>query len=325
VRVSGAFADRPKGTVPTDGVSLAANIDAVKEPRIQYARTSDGVSIAYWALGEGPPLVLMPFLIASNTQLEWRNPEARQLFDRMAERRQVIRYDSRGTGLSDRNVSDYSVNALMLDLEAVVDRLSLKTFALFGPTRASQIAIMYAARHPERLTYLLLWNALARSGDLTQTPQMRAIMRQLAQLDWEVFTETYAHVVLGWSEGGRAHEAAGFMRESVTPEALRAFEDAFRDVDVAEILVQITTPTLVLQTRNDQIGSVDGARYLASRIPDARLTVLDGAAVSPYQADVSRRSSMTSWAKPKRLRPERPRFPQAPPSFSSPTSPILPL
>ena len=103
------------------------------EPRIEYARATDGVSIAFWTLGDGPPFVSMPNVPWSHIEKEWRVPELNQWFQRIAEKRTVVRYDSRGSGLSDRDVDDHSLDAHVLDLEAVVNHLGLESFDLFGP------------------------------------------------------------------------------------------------------------------------------------------------------------------------------------------------
>jgi len=92
------------------------------EPRIQYAKTTDGVSIAFWTLGEGEPLVHMPLLI-SNIQLEWQIPECRRWYERLAQGRKLIRYDFRGSGLSGRNAASFSVEAQVLDLEVLVSNV----------------------------------------------------------------------------------------------------------------------------------------------------------------------------------------------------------
>src|SRR3972149_7780816 len=119
------------------------------EPRIQYAQTADGVSIAYWTLGEGMPIVSMPNAPMSHVQLEWHVPARRRWLERQGQNRMLVRYDCRGSGLSERRVSDYSLDALMLDLEAVVDRLGLGKFALIGWLNTGPVAISYAVRHPE--------------------------------------------------------------------------------------------------------------------------------------------------------------------------------
>ncbi len=100
------------------------------EPRIQYAQTKDGVSIAFYTMGDGLPYVHMPDLPFSHVQFEWQYPQYRRWYERLAEKRMVVRYDSRGTGLSDRDVTDIGLDAGVRDLEPMVDRLGLGGFAL---------------------------------------------------------------------------------------------------------------------------------------------------------------------------------------------------
>ena len=101
------------------------------EPRIRYATTPDEVSIAFWTLGEGPPLVYMAGGPWGHVEL-WDIPECRRWYERLAQKRMLVRYDVRGTGWSERDVSDHSLDALVADVEAVVDRLGLDRFDMFG-------------------------------------------------------------------------------------------------------------------------------------------------------------------------------------------------
>jgi class 3 adenylate cyclase len=254
------------------------------EPRIQYAQTADGVSIAFWTLGEGTPLVQMPWMLATHIELEWQIPEVRRWYERLSEKRKLVRYDCRGAGLSDRDVTDYSLEAHVLDLEAVVNRLRLERFTLFGMSYAGPVAIAYAAGHPERVSQLLLFCSWARTRD-TASPQLRAL-RQLLDTDWETYTETAAHALLGWSEGEQARRAAAIARESLTQEALQAALRAYREFDVTALLPRVTSPTLVLHRRGLRWLDVAVARGLASRIPDARLTVLKGTLPAPWLEDI---------------------------------------
>ncbi len=128
------------------------------EPRIRYARTADGISIAFWTLGDGFPLVYLAGGPWSHVEL-WNVPECRRWYERLARNRRLVRYAVRGTGLSDREVADFSLDALVRDAEAVVDQLGLERFALFGAADAGPVAIAYAARHPERVSQLVLWCA----------------------------------------------------------------------------------------------------------------------------------------------------------------------
>ena len=187
------------------------------EPRIQYAKTSDGVSIAYWTLGEGTPFVQMPAGPFAHIQLEWQVPEFRAYYERLAEKRMVIQYDGRGMGMSQHNVGDYSLDAMMLDVEAVVDHLGLQRFALWVSAISGPVALAYAARHPERVSHLILWQSWARAPDIYGTPQVRTVL-ELADKDWQLFTETMSHAVLGWSAGDPARRYAALVRESVSQE-----------------------------------------------------------------------------------------------------------
>src|SRR3990172_8914404 len=181
------------------------------EPRIQYAQTKDGVSIAFWTLGGGMPFVQMPVVGFSHVQLEWQIPEWRLCYERLAEKRKLIRYDGRGFGLSERKVTDFELDAHLLDLEAVADRLGLESFVLLAPVGSGPVAIAYAARQPERVSHLILWCTYARGSDYVgSSPQIQAL-RALRGQDWEVYTETVAHVGFGWSAGEEARRVVVFL------------------------------------------------------------------------------------------------------------------
>ena len=112
------------------------------------------------------PFVHMPIPF-SHLQLSWETPEFRRLRELLAKGRQFVTYDIRGNGLSDRDVTDFSLDAGVRDLEAVVDRLSLEQFVLFAPLLSGLVGVAYAVRHPERVSHFILWNTGARTTDLT--------------------------------------------------------------------------------------------------------------------------------------------------------------
>src|SRR3990172_6908435 len=256
------------------------------EPRIQYAKTSDGVSIAFRALGEGLPLACVYTFPWSHIGLEWQLPEVRRWEGGLAQERKLIRYDHRGMGLSERDVDDFSIDGHIRDLEAVVDRLEVERFALFAGHRFGLVATTYAARHPERLSHLILWHSSARVSDFHQSPQNQALF-QLLDKDWELFTETLAHMTHGWSEGEAAHRRAGILRESSTQDLVRRIFDATREWDVTSLLPEVKTSTLVLHRREFPQFRPDVASNLASRIPNARLVMLEGASAVPHLGDTS--------------------------------------
>jgi len=255
------------------------------EPRIQYTQTKDGVSIAFSTLGEGMPFVSGgPSIPFSHIQLEWQIPEARRWYELLAEKRMLVRYDYRGCGLSERDVTDFSLDAHVRDLEAVVDRLGLERFALWGLYHSGLVAMAYAARHPERVSHLILWCSYARYLDFSRSSQGQAL-RALLDKDWEVYTETVAHVFLGWSEGEQARQFASFMRECVTQEEALAALGPIHQFDVTNLLPQVRSPTLILHRRQVPTPEVGIARNLAARIPDARLTIVEGTSPAPQQDD----------------------------------------
>jgi class 3 adenylate cyclase/pimeloyl-ACP methyl ester carboxylesterase len=252
------------------------------EPRIQYAKTKDGVSIAFASMGEGPPLVFMPSIPFSHTQLELQIPEWRRWYERLAQRSRLVRYDFRGQGLSDHDVTQYSLDAWLLDLEAVVDHLGLERFALLAMLHAGPVAITYASRRPERISHLILWCTYARASDYLRSTQAQT-MRSLAlsTADWELYTETVAHAVMGWGAGAPARQLAGLLRESATQEAAQAALRVTGEFDVARSSSEVRSPTLVVHRRQVAIPDVDAARALASQIPDARLAILEGKSIIP--------------------------------------------
>jgi class 3 adenylate cyclase len=254
------------------------------EPRIQYAQTEDGVSIAYWTLGEGMPLVYLTEA-ASHIQMEWQFPPWREWYEALARKRMLVRYDRRGSGLSERDVTDYSLDVLVLDLEAVVDRLGLKRFALFGPIMSGPVAMAYATHHPERVSHLILWCSQARGSDAWRSSRAQAF-RAIRTTDWELYTESLSELWMGVRLGDKERQAfTALMREAVTWESYMAFMAAVEGFDVSVLLPQVKSPTLVLHRREIAFPEVGVARELASRIPDARLALLEGKSAASFMGD----------------------------------------
>ena len=119
----------------------------MSQPEIKYCKTSDGVSIAYWVLGEGEgePLVYMPWSPFGHIELEWQDTDSRRFFEGLASGAFLVHYDSRGSGLSDRDVEDLSLASRAWDLESVVGQLGLDRFSLWAPLGTGAVAVAYAA------------------------------------------------------------------------------------------------------------------------------------------------------------------------------------
>jgi DNA-binding CsgD family transcriptional regulator len=183
--------------------------------------------------------------------------------------------------MSQREVEDFSLDAHVRDLEAVVAHLDLDSFDLFAPMVSGQIAIAYAARHVEQQLQLILWNSWRRHTDIHRARSIQA-METLLDEDWITYTEAYAHLLLGWDQGEPAHRYAGMMRESITPEINRRRADAMRTWDVSELLPRVQARTLVLQRSGLGWLDLSTGRDIAASIPDARLVVFEGSSVPPF-------------------------------------------
>lgn len=269
------------------GASLSTSTIAEWEmrPVVQYARGADGVRIAYWSLGEGEAVVLMPSTPFSHTRREWDIPGHREWYERLAGGRRLVRYDARGFGLSDRDVDDFSLDANILDLEAVVDRLGLDTFALYASSDMGTAAIAYAARFPERVSHVVLWCSWARRASISQTPHTKTL-RALVEMDWNTYTETAARILFGW-ENREAPGVAAFYRECTSPEVLRRSIPEVYSWDVTPLLSQVAAPVLVMQRRDMTAPSIEVARELAAGFRDARLAVLEGRSPFPWGSEMN--------------------------------------
>jgi class 3 adenylate cyclase len=257
-------------------------------PRVRYTKASDGTHIAYWEAGEGPPLVYMPPVPFSHIQMEWDMPEYRRWYERlMATGHTVIRYDARGTGLSDRDCTDFTIEAYMRDLEATVDALKLGPLAIFATGDMGMAAIAWAAANPERVSHLVLWTSWASraNANVSGSPQTRSL-RALIEQDWVTYTETAARVIMGWS--GVPQEAARFAefyRACTTQDVVLASVPGVYEWDVTTSLERLQCPVLVMQRREMPTLSSDVARDMAKNIPDARLALLDGRSPVPFLED----------------------------------------
>ena len=238
------------------------------EPRIQYAKTSDGVNIAFATYGEGRPLVWSSEPVTSHVQREWQIPILRAGFAAYAAQGMLVRFDMRGVGLSERDVDDFSLEARVRDLEAVVEHLQLKEFSLMGVQTGGVPAIAYAANHPDRVSHLVLLNPGAYSS-------RHSALRQLVVDDWEMYTENVAAMAFGFGwEGSKRY--AEFVRECITPEILARMYEADQQIDLSSLLPAIQAPTLVVRHSGMKRIPISETRRLAAGIPNARLFEMEG-------------------------------------------------
>jgi DNA-binding CsgD family transcriptional regulator/pimeloyl-ACP methyl ester carboxylesterase len=248
----------------------------MRVPRISYARGTDGVSLAFTVAGNGPALVFAPWVPFSNLRMEWQNPRLNAVFELLVKQLTLVHYDGRGTGHSQRDVTDLSLDAMVSDLEAVIDRAGLAEVSLLGQYNSCPHAIAYAARHPERVRRMVLFCGSARGWNAMSARQTQAMLSLIEQ-DWDLFADTAAHQWMGWSAGDAGRAVAETIRAAVTPQLARATMQAASAVDVTELLPGVAAPTLVLHPRDMTQIPVEVARSLAMGLPRGRLILLEGA------------------------------------------------
>ena len=243
------------------------------EPRIQYAKTEDGVNIAFASMGEGPPLIRLMSPGIAHVQLDWAIYAA--IFQPLTSTFRVIWYDPRGTGLSDRDEADFSMEAMMRDLEAVIERTGVESFAVHAVGSSVPIAVTYAAAFPDRVSHLIFNTGWTKSSDWTGMPAYDAF-DALLQSDWTLFTETVARVLIGVDDPSYVDLFAKHMRACIEPEAYRAYFEAMKSYDASALLPDVGAETLVLHNNNSHIVPVRAGQKLAAGIPGARFLALDG-------------------------------------------------
>ena len=243
---------------------------------LRFCTATDGTRIAIASIGSGPPLLRAAHWL-SHVEHDLESPVWRPWLAELSRGHTYIRYDQRGCGLSDRNVADYSLDAWVGDLEAVVQALGLRRFPLFGMSQGAAVAIAYAARHPERVTQLVLAGAYARGALRRGTGAAGELEAQtlvnLIRVGWgsnnPTFRRVFAHRFL---PGGLPEQHRWWAElETLTADAESAARTlaAFQLVDVTAQARRLTVPTLVLHARGDAAVPFEEGRLLASLIPGA--------------------------------------------------------
>jgi class 3 adenylate cyclase len=250
----------------------------VTTPTTRYAKSGDA-SIAYQVIGEGPVDLVSVGGPASHIDLEWENPIAERALERLASFTRLVRFDRRGTGLSDPAERAPTLEQQMDDLRAVMDAVGLERTALWSASDAG-LGAMFAATHPERVTALILWGVTARGADVI-TPQMGERMLDALEHYGE---GRFGHLYAPSRVGDTQFEEwwARFERAVASPGMARKILELVLQSDLSAILPTIRVPTLVLHRSDDALVPLELGRDLASRIPDARFVETPGTDNYPW-------------------------------------------
>jgi pimeloyl-ACP methyl ester carboxylesterase/DNA-binding CsgD family transcriptional regulator len=249
---------------------------------IRFARSHDGVQLAWAASGRGAPMIKAATWL-SHLEFDWESPVWRHLLTALSAQCTLVRYDERGCGLSDWAVEDLSFESWVRDLETVADACGHAKFGLLGVSQGASIAIAYAVRHPERVSHLVLHGGYAR-GRLVRsnTDHERdevETMTKLAELGWGRADPSFRQFFTSqFIPGGTAEQHQWFNeleRISTSPANAARFMREFARIDVTALLPQVRCPTLVLHSRRDVRQPVEEGRLLAAGIAGARFVPID--------------------------------------------------
>jgi len=272
--------------VPSAATSAAAAAvttqDARLDQQIRFARSSDGVRIAYATSGSGPILVKTANWL-THLEHDWNSPVWRHWLHELSRDRTLVRYDERGCGLSDRDVADVSFEAWVRDLETVVEAVGSERFPLFGMSQGCAVAIAYAARHPERVSRLVLYGGYALGRiRRAQTPEEREEAEALIRVmpygwarDNPAFRQFFANIFLPDGTPEQMSWFSDLQRLTTTPPNAVRLRTTSANIDVVELAKQVATPTLVLHATGDAAVPFEQGRELATIVTGARLVPLD--------------------------------------------------
>lgn len=249
---------------------------------VHFCTAPDGIRIAYAEVGEGPPLLKTANWL-NHLEYDWESPIFSPLLHALASERRLIRYDARGNGLSDWEVEHFSLDAFVQDLEAVVEATGLDRFPLLGMSQGAAIAIAYAARHPQRVTRLVLYGGFARgrrkrgsAQEIATSDATLTLMRQGWGQDNPAFRQIFTSLLFPEASAEQMRWFNDLQRITTSPDNAVRLRLAFDEIDVTNLLPQVKVPTLVMHCRDDAMQPFDEGRRLAAGIPGARFVTLEG-------------------------------------------------
>ncbi|MEM5516933.1 alpha/beta fold hydrolase [Henriciella sp. AS95] len=250
---------------------------------IRFAKTEDNALLAWASVGSesNPPLVKAANWL-SHLELDWEAPIWSPLFRQLATTFNFVRYDERGCGLSDWDVPDISFETFVSDLERIVDAAGLEKFPLLGISQGAAVSIEYAARHPDKVSHLILFGGYTAGWRHTATPEEakeREAMMVLTETGWGRQNPAYRHVFSRtFMPDATAEELAWFdefQKNTTSPENAVRFLEAFSLLDVRDRLKDVQAPTLVIHCRGDMRIPIASGKQIAAELPNAEFLTLE--------------------------------------------------
>jgi class 3 adenylate cyclase/pimeloyl-ACP methyl ester carboxylesterase len=253
------------------------------EQQIKFCTTVDCVRIAYSMVGQGPFLVIPPGWV-SHLQLQWEHPSARDYLEKGTRNHTFLFYDKHGCGLSERNRTEFTLESEVRPLEAVIDHLKLKRFALFGFSCAGSTAIAYAIKYPKRVSHLILYGSYAR-GEAITTEEFKKSFSSLIRSAWGVGSKSLADMFLPGADASALKWFTRLQREAATAEMASRLIDFTYNLNVTDLLPRLRVPTLVMHRKGDKVIPFHLGMEMASLIPNSRFVPLEGDIHIPFFGD----------------------------------------
>ena len=268
---------KPRGrTIQLESVQQSSDLP---DQQIQFFTTSDGVRIAYTVGGQGPVLVRTTHWL-NHLDFEWKNPLQRQWLSEIMQHNMLVRYDQRGSGLSDWNLSDFSFERTVQDFEELVDAAGLEKFSILGGCQGAAVGIAYAVRHPERVTRLIINGTFANGwpapgpGAQEHLQAMLTLIRSGWGRDNPAFRQLWTTLFRPDVDAAEASWLNELQRISASPENAARMMAEFPNIRVLDMLPKVSCPTLVLHSREDGAVPVQEGKLIAARIRGARFIEL---------------------------------------------------
>ena len=255
-------------------------MDRHVDQTIRFTQTRDGVRLAYARSGAGEPFVKAANWL-SHLEFDWQSPVWRHWFAFLSSRHTLLRYDARGCGLSDWEVTDLSLDAQVADLESVVEAAGVDRFPLLGISQGGAVAIEYACRHPQKVSHLVLFGAFPfgwfKAGP--ETAQQARSLFALIEGGWArenpAFRQVFTSLFIPDATPDQEKWFGDLMRVTSKPAIAARILQAYGEVDIRHRLGDVTVPTLVVHCRRDACIPFNMGRELAAGIPGARFVELD--------------------------------------------------
>ena len=252
--------------------------DATTQQQIRFVQSRDAVRLAWATSGHGEPVLVKAATWLSHLEVDWDSAVWRHLLRAMSALGTFVRYDERGCGLSDWQVPELSFDSWVTDLEAVIDAQGSKQVALLGISQGAAVAIAYAARHPERVTHLVLHGGYARGrlvrSDTAEQREEAEAMARLAELGWGKAEPSFRQFfTTQFIPGGTPEQHQWFNemeRLSTSPANAASFMRVFNTLDVTPLLARVACPTLVLHSTHDVRVPFAEGRLIAGEITGAQ-------------------------------------------------------